>query len=144
MKKLKWIVVVLGVFGLIGVRVLEDRLFYDPFLAYFHDANIHAPFPDLDWGKLVVDYLLRFGLNTFFSVIIIQFIFLKKQWTIQALVMLLLVFAVTFPVYLLCIKDKFEIGYLFSFYVRRFVIQPILILLIVPLFYYRRFQEKSA
>ena len=58
----------------------------------------------------------------------------------QAVVLMLLVFAITFPIYLYCIHTKFEIGYLFSFYMRRFVIQPLILLLIIPLFYYRKQQ----
>ena len=63
MKILNWIIVILGIFGLIGVRMMEDRLFYDPFLDYFHLANKDAVFPDFVWFKLVLKYLFRFLLN---------------------------------------------------------------------------------
>lgn len=138
MKLLSWFLVVLGIFGLIGVRMVEDKIFYDPFLDYFHEANKKAVFPDFEWGKLILNYIFRFVLNLFFSVVIIQFVFKNFRWTVQAVVMILLVFAITFPVYLYCISTKFEIGYLFSFYMRRFVIQPLILLLIIPMFYYRK------
>ena len=137
MKVLSWFLVVLGIFGLIGVRMVEDKIFYDPFLNYFHEANKKADFPDLEWGKLILNYIFRFVLNLIFSAVVVQFIFKNFKWTVQAGVMILLVFAITFPVYLYCISTKFEIGYLFSFYMRRFVIQPLILLLIIPLFYYR-------
>ena len=138
MKILNWIIVILGIFGLIGVRMMEDRLFYDPFLDYFHLANKDAVFPDFVWFKLVLNYLFRFLLNLILSAVVVHFIFLNKQWTVQALVFLLIVFAITFPLYLYAISTKFEIGYLFSFYMRRFVIQPLILLLIIPMFYYRK------
>lgn len=138
MKNLKWLFVVLGVLGLIGVRFLENKIFYDPFINYFHEANKDAIFPDFIWEKLIFSHLFRFFLNLFFSAMIVQFLFLKKEWAVQAIVMILLVFAATFPIYLYCISTKFEVGYLFSFYMRRFVIQPLILLLIVPLFYYRK------
>ncbi|WP_280703935.1 exosortase F system-associated protein [Chryseobacterium sp. BIGb0186] len=56
----------------------------------------------------------------------------------QGAILILIIFAITFPIYLYCISDKFEIGRLFSFYMRRFVIQPLILLLIIPLFYYRK------
>lgn len=138
MKILSWLLVLAGVCGLVGVRMLEDAIFYDPFLNYFHEANKNMPFPQFEWGKLILSHLFRFILNLFFSCIIIHFLFKNKEWTMQGAVLITIIFAITFPIYLYCIYNQFEIGYLFSFYMRRFVIQPLILLLIVPLFYYRK------
>lgn len=138
MKALSWLFVILGIAGLIGVRVMEDKIFYDPFLAFFKTSDKADHFPDFEWMKLVVSHLFRFLLNLFFSAIIIHFIFRKKQWTIQGIALMVLVFIITFPIYLYCIYSEFEVGYLFSFYMRRFVIQPLILLLIIPMFYYRK------
>lgn len=138
MKIFNWLIVVLAIAGLIGVRFVEDKIFYDPFLDYFHAASKKAIFPDFQWGKLILNYVFRFLLNLIFSAVAVHFIFKNFKWTMQAIVLMLIVFAVTFPIYLYCISDRFEIGYLFSFYMRRFVIQPLILLLIIPLFYYRK------
>ena len=138
MKILSWLIVFFAVFGLIGVRILEDQIFYDPFINYFHIANTHAHFPDFEWFKVIINYVLRFGFNLILSAIIIHFIFKNKDWTVQAVILMLIIFAITLPIYLYCIDNKFEIGYLFSFYIRRFVIQPLILLMIIPLFYYRK------
>lgn len=123
---------------MISVRVLEGTIFYDPFLGYFHEANKNIEFPTFEWGRLIAGHVFRFILNLFFSCLIIYGVFKNKNWTIQGAVMMIVVFSITFPIYLYCIHSKFEIGYLFSFYMRRFVIQPLIILLIVPMFYYRK------
>ena len=138
MRIVDWIIVLLAVFGLIGVRFVEEKIFYDPFLDFFHEANKKANFPDFQWTKLILNYLFRFVLNQLLSVTIVYFIFKRKDWAIQAAFLILLVFVITFPIYLYCIHTKFDIGYLFSFYMRRFVIQPLILLLIIPLFYYRK------
>nr|WP_314493760.1 exosortase F system-associated protein [uncultured Chryseobacterium sp.] len=138
MKIFNWFLVLAGISGLIAVRMMEDRIFYDPFLNYFHEANKNIPFPEFEWGRLVIGYLFRFILNLFFSCVIIHFLFKNKEWTVQGAVLISIIFAITFPIYLFCIYDRFETGHLFSFYMRRFVIQPLILLLIVPLFYYRR------
>lgn len=135
---LRWLLVLIGICGLIGIRALEDRIFYDPFLTYFKSADQSALFPDYQWSKLILSYLFRFLLNTFFSLWIIHFLFQNREWTKQASVLIALIFVIVFPIYLFCINDKFQIGYLFSFYIRRFVIQPLTLLLIVPIFYYRK------
>lgn len=138
MKILSWFLVFAGVCGLVGVRIIENDIFYDPFLNYFHEANKNISFPEFEWGKLIISHFFRFVLNLFFSCVIIHFLFKNKQWTLQGTVLITIIFAITFPIYLYCIHDRFEIGYLFSFYMRRFVIQPLILLLIVPLFYYRK------
>lgn len=144
MKFLSIFIVVLGIFGLIGVRMVEDSVFYDPFLDYFHAADKNAPFPDFEWAKLILNYIFRFSLNLILSALIVHSIFKNKEWTMQAVVLMLLVFAITFPIYLYCIYTRFEVGYLFSFYMRRFVIQPLILLLIIPLFYYRKQQLRKG
>ncbi|WP_404984297.1 exosortase F system-associated membrane protein [Chryseobacterium sp. M5] len=138
MKILSWFLVIVGICGLVSVRILEDQIFYDPFLNYFHEADYQIGFPHFAWGKLIISHVFRFALNLFFSCIIIHFLFKNKEWTIQGAILILIIFAITFPIYLYCISDKFEIGRLFSFYMRRFVIQPLILLLIIPLFYYRK------
>ena len=143
MKMLSWVLVILGIGSLIAVRLFEDRLFYDPFLNYFHEADKNISFPDFEWPTLILSHLFRFLLNLFFSCLIIQFWFNNKQWTIQGALLILIVFAITFPIYLYCISDRFEVGYLFSFYMRRFVIQPLILLLVIPMFYYRRYTNES-
>ena len=142
MKILNWVLAAIAIFGLISVRMVEDQLFYDPFQAFFHLANKHAAFPDFNWMPLILNYLFRFGLNLVLSAAAVYFIFKNKQWTLQVIVLMLIVFAITFPLYLFCIHTQFEVGYLFSFYMRRFVIQPLILLLIIPLFYYRKHVQK--
>lgn len=135
---LKWVLAAAGISGLIAVRMLEDQIFYDPFLNYFHEASKLAVFPKFEWGKLIVSHLFRLGINLALSLLIIQALFQNRNWTAQAAVLIVLVFAVTFPLYLYSVSEKFQNGYLFSFYMRRFVIQPVILLLIVPLFYSRK------
>lgn len=106
---------VAGLCGLVSVRIFEDTLFYDPFLNYFHEANQNIDFPVFEWGRLIGGHLFRFALNLLFSCMIIYGLFKSKEWTIQGAVMMIIVFAIAFPIYLYCINDHFSIGYLFFF-----------------------------
>ena len=138
MKILNWILVFAGILGLVSVRFLENKLFYDPFLTFFKGDYKMAKIPEILWGKLIISHFFRFFLNLFFSVVVIHFMFLNKKWTQQAVVLITFAFLFFFPIYLWCLYTKMEIGYLFTFSVRRFVIQPIILLLIIPIFYYRK------
>lgn len=131
------ILIIIGIAGLIGVRFLEDRIFYDPFIAYFQHLNT-ATFPSFEWGKIIAHYLFRFALNLGFSLVVVQGFFGNKKWTKQAGILILIFFLITFPIYLYCIFSAFSWGELLAFYMRRFVIQPLILLLIIPMFYYRK------
>ena len=137
MNKIKWLLVALCILGLVGVRVLESKIFYDPFLDYFANTG-NSAFPQFEWGRLIGSHIFRFLLNLIFSLGIVHFLFLNKKWTFQAMVLITLSFILFFPIYLYSVYTEFSFGNLFSFYIRRFVIQPLPILLIVPLFYYRK------
>ena len=143
MKILNFILVFAGILGLISVRFLEDKIFYDPFLEFFKADYKVAQVPDFIWGKLMLSHFFRFALNLIFSAIVVHFMFLNKKWTIQAVVLMVVAFVFFFPIYLWCLYSKMEIGYLFTFSVRRFVIQPIILLLIIPILYYRKKLGKS-
>lgn len=143
MKILNFILVFAGILGLISVRSLEDKIFYDPFLEFFKADYKVAQVPDFIWGKLMLSHFFRFALNLIFSAIVVHFMFLNKKWTIQAVFLMAVAFLFFFPIYLWCLYSKMEIGYLFTFSVRRFVIQPIILLLIIPIFYYRKKLGKS-
>ena len=138
MKILNWILVFAGILGLVSVRFLEDKIFYDPFLAFFKGNYKVTQIPEFLWGKLIISHFFRFFLNLFFSAVVIHFMFLNKKWTLQAVVLITVAFLFFFPIYLWCLYTKMEIGYLFTFSVRRFIIQPIILLLIIPIFYYRK------
>ena len=143
MKILNFILVFAGILGLVSVRFLEDKIFYDPFLEFFKADYKVAQVPDFIWGKLMLNHFFRFALNLIFSAIVVHFMFLNKKWTIQAVFLMAVAFLFFFPIYLWCLYSKMEIGSLFTFSVRRFVIQPIILLLIIPIFYYRKKLGKS-
>ena len=143
MKILNFILVFAGILGLVSVRFLEDKIFYDPFLEFFKADYKVAQVPDFIWGKLMLSHFFRFALNLIFSAIVVHFMFLNKKWTIQAVFLMVVAFLFFFPIYLWCLYSKMEIGSLFTFSVRRFVIQPIILLLIIPIFYYRKKLGKS-
>ena len=83
MKYLQWIFVFIFTFCLIGVRMVENQIFYDPFLDFFKSNIQQEKFPSFDWGKIIFSHILRFLLNLIFSLGVIYFLFLNKKWTIQ-------------------------------------------------------------
>nr|WP_018675125.1 exosortase F system-associated protein [Riemerella columbina] len=136
-KGLRIVFVLLSIAGLISIRVFEGVLFYDPFLAYFKQSEFLETFPSFNWGLLVLNYGFRFLLNVFCSAVVVYALFLRRDWVLQTAILMTIVFLVALALYLYCIATEFSWGDLFAFYMRRFVIQPVILLLIIPMFYYR-------
>lgn len=121
-------------FGLI--RSFENQLFYDPFLVYFELDFKNVPFPEVSVFKLFLGLFLRFFLNTILSLSLIYTLF--RDWEILKFSSFLyLFFMVILFVLFFVILKYFPDGSWLLFYVRRFIIQPIFVLLFVPAFYYQ-------
>lgn len=123
---------------LIGIRAYEEELFYDPFLLYFRGDYMGLKFPKFDSFQLFLNLSLRYFLNTITSLMIIHVLFLDFRFTkfISILyVFLFLVLIVSF-FSILIFFDK-ESNFVL-FYIRRFLIQPLFLLLFIPAFFYQK------
>ncbi|MCA0132987.1 exosortase F system-associated membrane protein [Winogradskyella alexanderae] len=121
---------------LVLVRAFEDVLFYDPYLAFFENDYLYMDSPRREVAKLVFYTSLRFGINTVISLAFLYVVF-KDKGMIKFSVMLygLAYFALLIPFLYFVINPKQEDYYLF-FNIRRFLIQPLLLILLLPAFYY--------
>ena len=127
-------IIIILCFGLI--RAFEKQLFYDPFLSYFESDYQNLPFPELNSFHLFLSLLFRYGLNTILSLSLIYALF--KDIDLLKFTVFLYLFFLTFLLasFFLILKYYSEGSWLL-FYVRRFIIQPIFVLLFIPAFYYQ-------
>lgn len=132
------------VFCLILVRAFETQLFYDPFLAFFKGDFYNKEFPDYDLARVILNVASRFLLNSILSILIIWFLFWNKQYVKYACYILIGFFIVLLPIYIICIENQFQLGENFGFYIRRFLIQPYLLLILIPAFYYHQQKQKIS
>lgn len=133
------IVLILMLFGmLVLVRVFEHELFYDPYLLFFQNDYLYMDFPRRETFKLIIFTTLRYLLNGSISIGII-YLFYKDRGMLHFsfLVYVLAYFILLMPFLYFVINPKQEDYYLF-FNVRRFLIQPILLLILLPAFYYHK------
>nr|WP_228519106.1 exosortase F system-associated protein [Flavobacterium sp. LC2016-12] len=127
-------------FGLI--RTFESELFYDPFLEYFELDFKNLPFPKVDSFKLFCGLFLRYFLNTILSLILIYALFRDRE-ILKFSTFLYLFFLVVLFVLFFAILNCFPDANWLLFYVRRFIIQPIFVLLFIPAFYYQQLNFKK-
>ena len=122
-KLLNIAIIVLLLMLLIAVRMFEDVLFYDPLLEFF---------------KLLAHLVFRFLINTLISLVILWVVFrdkgvLKISGVIYSLALVLL-----FALFCVLLFTSEEGPHMFLFYARRFLIQPLFLLLLLPAFYLQK------
>ncbi|MGV4461462.1 exosortase F system-associated membrane protein [Ornithobacterium rhinotracheale] len=137
MKFLRWALVVVLIFALMAVRFFQTELFYDPLLAYFKTDYHHVAFPPMDLNKHLLSMLFRYGLNTLISLGIIALIFSKKAYVQFSALVYVVGALVFFGLYYYSLKTEFSsLGFTAGFYIRRLIIQPVMLLILIPVFLY--------
>ena len=130
--KLKALLIVIFVLLLAIIRAFEASLFYDPFLVYFKQEYLHLPFPEYDGTSLFFGMFFRYFLNTIISLAIIYLIF-KDIALLKFIGFLYLILFIMLIVAFFSILFFFDENSNFLlFYIRRFLIQPLFLLLFIP------------
>ena len=136
--KLRILLVLIVIFALACIRAFENQLFYDPFLDYFKTNFQLIDLPEINSFKLFLGLFFRYFLNSMLSLIIIYLIFedlgiVKFSAIIYSVFFFILV--ISFFIALIYFG---EANKMMLFYIRRFLIQPIFLLLFLPGFYLQK------
>jgi exosortase F-associated protein len=129
------IVLLIALFGLI--RIYENQLFYDPFLNYFKLDN-NLDLPKVDFFQLAFGLTFRYFLNTIISLAILYLIFLDLELTKFATLLYIVFFVVLLCALYFVLELTQNPNRITLFYIRRFLIQPILLLLFIPAFFFQK------
>ncbi|WP_461302673.1 exosortase F system-associated membrane protein [Aureisphaera sp.] len=137
-KGTQWFVVIV-LFGLlILIRAFAADLFYDPLIVFFETTHSTDVLPQMDIGKLLMHTSFRFWLNTFLSLLILWVIFKRKDVLKVSLLLYVCVFVLLMIFFSILLGSDQEGGHMALFYVRRFLIQPLFLLLLIPAFYFQK------
>ncbi len=139
--KLRFFYAAILVLLLAFVRIYEKLLFYDPFLDYFKGEFHSMPLPVFDSFNLFLSLLFRYGLNTFLSLGLLYVVFKDFGMVQFASVLYLVFFVVLIISFFAVIFFYREHNNLLLFYVRRFLIQPVFVLLFIPAFYFQKLNK---
>jgi exosortase F-associated protein len=135
-KLTRYILVFILILVLMAIRGFEDVLFYDPYLTFFENDYLYIDNPRREVAKLVLFTSLRYLLNTMVSLGILYLIYNDKIMIKFSVILYGLAYVLLLiPFSYFVINPRQEDYYLF-FNVRRFLIQPIGLILLLPAFYY--------
>ena len=131
----KLLLVIPVIILLVCVRIYEASLFYDPLLLFFTEDFALLPLPELNKWKLIGSTAFRFILNSLLSIVILLIVFKNKEVVKVSLMLYGMLFVVLMLVFFVLLKSTSVGDHLPLFYVRRFLIQPLFLLILLPAFY---------
>ena len=134
--KIVWITIL--VILLICIRIFENQLFYDPFLNYFKAEYTNLPLPKINVLKLFFSLGIRYYLNSVLSLGLLYLIFKESQMVKFSLLLFMVLGSILMISFFFTLNFFGEENKMTLFYIRRFLIQPIFILLFIPGFYYQK------
>ena len=123
---------------LVLVRAFEDTIFYDPFLNYFKSSYYNLPLPKLNIIKLFFSLGFRYYITSMISLGLLR-LFFNDSKIIKFSIFLYSVLGIILMISFFFVLIKFgETNKMNLFYIRRFIIQPIFLILFIPAFYYQK------
>jgi len=126
-------------FGLLVlIRWFENELFYDPYLSFFQNDYLYMDSPRREVLKLVGFTTLRYVLNGIISLGILYMVFKDRSIIRFSIVIYTMAFATLICGYLYFVINPKQSDYYLFFNLRRFLIQPILLIILLPAFYYHK------
>jgi len=135
-KKIFWAIILILL--LVVIRLFENQIFYDPFLKYFQSEYTNLPFPQINIIKLFFSLGIRFYLNSVISLLLLYVIFNDKQIVKFSALLYMILGSILMISFIFVLTFFAEESKMTLFYIRRFLIQPIFILLFIPAFYYQK------
>jgi len=133
--------VLLCFLGLVALRAFENQLFYDPYLVFFKNDYLYVDSPRREVAKLVFFTTLRYTINTLLSLGILWAVFRDNGIIKFSLLLYTMAYMVLISAYLFFVIHPRQEDYYLFFNVRRFLIQPLFIMLLLPAFYYYRLKR---
>ena len=129
-------------FGLlILIRWFENELFYDPYLQFFKNDYLYIDNPRREVFKLTLFTTLRYVLNGIISLAILFVLFKDKTTLKFAALIYIVAFFVLLAIYLYFVVNPKQEDYYMFFNVRRFLIQPVILIVLIPAFYYHKLKS---
>jgi exosortase F-associated protein len=137
-KFITYLSVIVLVIVLVLIRLFENTLFYDPYLTFFQNDYLYLDSPRRELLKLVGYTALRYVLNTLVSLALIQVVFKDLSVLKFSAILYAIAFLILLPLYLYFVINPRQEDYYLFFNVRRFLIQPLVLILLLPAFYYQK------
>ena len=140
---LKILIFTFAICGFALIRFFEQDLFYDPLLEFYKSNFSEKPFPKLDPLWYSFNLVFRYLLNTFLSLVLIWVTFKNKTYIIFSCLLYGVLFVISILSFWIIAFEISSENYMILFYIRRFLIQPLLVILLLPAFYFQNINKNA-
>lgn len=140
---LRYLLIIFLFLCLIAVRAFIEPYFYDPLIVFFKTDYLNRSLPDIDFPKYFFNIGLRYFLNSLISLFIIFLVFKKKNTLLFSIKFYLISFVILSIMLFILLKYSTSFNYITIFYVRRLLIQPLFLLVLLPAFYYQKLKYSA-
>lgn len=137
-KSTRYILITLSILALSAIRFFEEYLFYDPYLQFFKNDYLYIDSPRREALKLSFYTTLRYALNTVISLGILYLAFKDKNVIKFSVLIYVLAYMFLLAGFLYFVINPRQEDYYLFFNLRRFLIQPLILLVLLPAFYYQK------
>ncbi len=142
MSKSRKFILLFILFALLAmIRYFENELFYDPYLSFFENDYLYIDNPRREVFKLTVFTTLRYVLNSVISLGILYVFFRDRNIIKFSAFVYAVAYVVLLVLFLYFVLNPRKEDYYLFFNIRRFLIQPIILLLLLPAFYYNKLRQ---
>lgn len=141
--KRRYRIVEIGLLTLLlaAIRFFEQDIFYDPLIVFFKSDYLLGIIPPMDMAKLMINLSLRYALNTIISLAIIYLCFRDLGILKFSVILYAVLYVLATSLFIFLVLNIEREHYLALFYVRRFLIHPLFLLILLPAFYYYRLRD---
>ncbi|MFV8281153.1 exosortase F system-associated membrane protein [Christiangramia marina] len=143
-KRYKIILISFMVLLLAAIRFFEDSLFYDPLIAFFRSDYLLGIIPPMNMAELMIHLSIRYALNSAISLGIIYIAFQNRSMLKFSVILYALLYLGAVSAFIFLVLNIEREHYLALFYVRRFLIHPLFLLILLPAFYYYRISQRTS
>ena len=130
------ILIGISIMALAAIRFFEDYLFYDPYLQFFKSDYLYIDSPRRETFKLTLFTSMRYWLNSAISLLIIWLALREKDMIRFGTLVYFVAFVILLALFLYFVINPRQEDYYLFFNIRRFLIQPVILLILLPAFYY--------
>jgi len=142
-KKIKYIAVFILLILLVLIRLFEKELFDDQLLEFFQYSYLDEGLPEVSFWEVYKAISLRFLFNAVLSILILLLLFPQKNLLKFLLIFYCLGFVLLSLLFYYQWHHYVPGEYLFLFYVRRLLIQPIFLFILIPALVFHQLEKKN-
>ncbi|WP_300440298.1 exosortase F system-associated protein [Christiangramia sp.] len=128
---------------LAAIRFFEEDIFYDPLIVFFKSDYLLGIIPPMNMAELMINLTIRYFLNTGISLAIIYLSFKDAGILKFSTILYSILYVLATFIFIFLVLNMEKEHYLALFYVRRFLIHPLFLLILLPAFYYYKLKEHN-